>query len=188
MTIQNVLLDLDNTLISAEPCEDFPIKDTNVRNKILRFTFHDMDGYYIVFERPNLQEFLDDLFSNYNVSVWTAASKDYAVYVIDQIVLPESKRDKRKLDYIMFSYHCDMSRKKYHTPKHLNMLYDVFRLPGYDRSNTIIIDDLIDVYKCQPSNCINIKAFNFFESQSDKDTTLKHIPTQIKEKFLSLKN
>ena len=42
------------------------------------------DGHYKVFERPGLQEFLDYLFANFNVSVWTAASKSYALFIIDK--------------------------------------------------------------------------------------------------------
>ena len=39
-----------------------------------KFTFHNMDDYYITFERPYVQEFLTWLFATYNVCVWTARS------------------------------------------------------------------------------------------------------------------
>jgi hypothetical protein len=69
----NVVLDLDQTLVSAEDWNTQDFK--KYKKKAKKFQFHDMDGYYIVFERPNLQSFLDYLFANFNVSVWTAASK-----------------------------------------------------------------------------------------------------------------
>ena len=107
----NVVLDLDQTLISAE---DWDSKDFKKhKNKAKKFEFHDMDGYYIVFERPNLQSFLDYLFANFNVSVWTAASKDYALFIIDKIIL---SKPGRHLDWIFFSY-CDISKKKREVPR-----------------------------------------------------------------------
>ena len=63
----NVILDLDNTLISAEAIEDFPFANSGIREKAIQFKIHDMDGYYIVFERPHLQEFLDFIFEIYSV-------------------------------------------------------------------------------------------------------------------------
>ena len=61
----NVILDLDSTLICAEPIESLPKGDFS------EFKVYNMDDYYKVFERPYLQEFLDFLFANFNVSIWT---------------------------------------------------------------------------------------------------------------------
>ena len=44
----NLLLDLDNTLICAEPYEDLT-KDEK-RKCMKRFNYHDMDGFYLVCE------------------------------------------------------------------------------------------------------------------------------------------
>ena len=59
-----------------------------------KFSYHDMDGYYIVFERPGLQEFLDYLFANYIVSVWTAATKDYAILEDSLITAASTSTEK----------------------------------------------------------------------------------------------
>ena len=56
----NVLLDLDQTVISAEGDDEYDHDKS--KDKAKKFKFHDMDGYYIVFERPGLQPFLDWLF------------------------------------------------------------------------------------------------------------------------------
>ena len=45
-----VILDLDQTLISAESTTKFDFAQNS--EKASRFNFHDMNGYYIVFERP----------------------------------------------------------------------------------------------------------------------------------------
>ena len=76
----NILLDLDQTCISAESLDgdepEFNYQNPKHLKKAQKYRYEDMDGYYMVFERPGLQEFLDFLFKNFNVSIWTAASKD----------------------------------------------------------------------------------------------------------------
>ena len=138
----NIILDLDQTLISAEAEEDYDFNKN--KNKAKLFNFKDMDGYYIVFERPNLQSFLDYVFENFNVSVWTAASKDYALFIIEKIILCD--KPERKLDWIFFSYHCDISKKITKHTKDLSMLWDIYKIDNYEKDNTLIIDDYDEVY------------------------------------------
>jgi len=109
MNKPNVFLDLDQTLISAESIsadnKEFDFKIDG--NKAKKFRYKIMDSCYIVFERPGLQKFLDFLFANFNVSIWTAASKDYALYVIENIII--NKKKSRHINWTFFSYHCDIS-------------------------------------------------------------------------------
>ena len=174
--IQNVILDLDETLIYAVPTKEYDHKKN--RTKAMQFNFHDMDGYYIVFERPHLQEFLDYLFSNFNVSIWTAASKDYALFIIDKIVLPENKPDRR-LDWIFFSYHGDLAKKIKKGSKNLNMLWDVYNLEGYNRNNTLIIDDNYDVRNTQRPLCVRVPEWEFTHKQSSEDVTLPRLKSEL---------
>ena len=177
----NVILDLDNTLISAEALTDFPFKKDGMREKALKFSIHDMDGYYIVFERPGLQEFLDYLFKNYTISIWTAATKDYALFIIKHIIL---KNPNRRLNYIMFSYHCNISKKLFKNSKDLRLLWNIFKLPNFNPENSIIIDDLDEVYETQPNNAIHIKAFEILDKDSENDTELHTtIPSYIEKMF-----
>lgn len=177
----NIVLDLDNTLLSAEAIEDLNFDDPNLNVKVDEMISRDcgiynMDDLYLVFERPHLQDFLDYLFSKYNVSVWTAASKDYALFVIDRILL---KNPNRKLYYFLFSHHCEISQKHKKSPKNLELLWDKFMLPGFSKLNTVIIDDLDLVYKAQPDNCINIKEFNILDTGSEQDDELIKIREQV---------
>ena len=167
----NILLDLDQTLISAETEEDYDFVANREKAKL--FDFHDMDGYYIIFERPGLQKFLNFLFKNFNVSVWTAASKDYALFIIDKIIL--KNKPERKLDWIFFSYHCDLSRKLLKGSKDLSILWDLYKITGYSSENTIIIDDYDEVYNTQKKNCIVALPFEFDESNSEQDTYLEKL-------------
>jgi TFIIF-interacting CTD phosphatase-like protein len=179
----NIILDLDQTLISAEADEDYDFEKN--KEKAKKFDFQDMDGYYIVFERPHLQKFLTHLFKNFNVCIWTAASKDYALFIIDKIILKESNR---KLDYIFFSYHCDKSKKMKKGTKDLSMLSDIYKIPNYNKDNTFIIDDYDEVYKTQPNNCIIAPEFQFTEENSDKDTFLKDLIPLLKKNKINIKS
>jgi len=177
---KNVLLDLDQTLISAEASEEFEFKKNKGKVKIYKDAggMHDMDGYYLVFSRPNLQKFLDYLFANFNVSVWTAASKDYALFIIKDILL--GNRPERKLDYIFFSYHCELSKHYKGGSKDLSMLWGKFKLDGYNTGNTIILDDYInDVHANQPQHCIIAKPFEFVKDDSENDKYLLDLIPQL---------
>lgn len=167
----NIVLDLDQTLISAEPVEEFKPK------KNRDFTKHNMDGYYYVFERPHLQDFLTFLFDRFNVSVWTAATKDYALYIIDNIIL--KRGSNRKLDYVFFSYHCGISEDVKDGTKALSMFWTVYNMPGYNEKNTMIIDDYDEVCKTQPKNCIPVPPFEYNDDKSIKDDFL----LKLKEKL-----
>jgi TFIIF-interacting CTD phosphatase-like protein len=169
-----VLLDLDQTLISAEPSEEYDFKKN--REKAKKFVFHDMDGYYIVFERPGLQSFLSYLFDNFIVSIWTAATKDYALYVIDKIILIDPKR---KIDYVFFDYHCDVSRNVKKGSKNLSMLWDIYKIPGYEETLTFILDDYDEVCSIQPRNCIRILPFQFDTIGSENDTFLSKLVKKL---------
>ena len=172
----NILLDLDQTIISSEAEDEYDFKKN--KDKAKKFTFHDMDGYYIVFERPGLQKFLTYLFKNFNVSIWTAASKDYALYIIEKIILQD--KPNRKLDWVFFSYHCDMSKKKKKSSKNLHMIWDEYKISGYTKDNTVIIDDYDEVFNTQPDNCIIAKPFEFTKDNSENDTYLRDLKKALK--------
>jgi hypothetical protein len=172
----NIIFDLDQTLISAEASEDLDFKKYKDKSKLFRSD--DMDGYYEVYSRPHLQDFLDYSFKNFNVSIWTAASKDYALFIINNIIL--NKQPERKLDFIFFSYHCDISKKKLKYSKELCTLWDIHKLPGYSSKNTIIIDDYkADVHKCQPNLCVIAPPFEFTKEGSEYDTFLKDLIPEL---------
>jgi TFIIF-interacting CTD phosphatase-like protein len=179
----NVLLDLDQTIISSEAEDEYDFKN---KNKAKKFNFHDMEGYYIVFERPGLQKFLDYLFDNFNVSIWTAASKDYSLFIIDKIIL--QGKSNRKLDWVFFSYHCTLSKKKNKFTKDLSIIWDDYKVDGYTKYNTVIIDDYDEVFKTQPNNCIIAKPFEFISDKSEDDNYLDNLIkafTKMKDKMYS---
>lgn len=165
----NIILDLDNTIISAIPLEEYPWGEES-KKKTEKLTVYNMEDYYLVYERPHLQEFLDYIFDNFKVSVWSAASKNYVLFIINNII---KKKPDRKIDFVFFSYHCNLSKKLYNGGlKQLDMLWECLEIPIYNKSNTIIIDDLKRVKKIQPCNCYNIKPFEFTDKDSVEDKEL----------------
>lgn len=178
----NIILDLDQTLISAEPTEEYNFKEATNKQKAKLFVWHNMDGYYIVFERPGLQKFLTYLFDNFNVSIWTAATKDYALFIIDKIIIAGNAN--RKLDYIFFSYHCDISKKFKKNTKNLCVLWDIYKIKKFNKNNTFILDDYDEVQNTQPENCIIAKPFEFKDPNSNTDTFLSYIEDNIREHLL----
>jgi len=174
----NFLLDLDQTLISAEAEDEYD--EAKYHGKAKKLLRHNMKKYYHVFERPGLQNFLTYVFDHFNVSVCTAASKDYALFVIDKIILAGNAN--RRLDYILFSYHCRLSNKVKKTSKDLSMLWDFYMLKGYNATNTVILDDYKDdVYDPQKKNCILAKEFKFTEEGSENDDFLPRLTEKLRD-------
>lgn len=162
--VKNILLDLDQTLIfSEELCKFRPSP------KMKQFNYKQMDNSYITFARPHLQEFLDYIFKNFRVAIWTAASKSYANFIIDNFILI---KPGRKLDFVFYSYHCNLSTSSGNGLKGLNMLWEKFKLNGYNKSNTIIIDDNNEVKSIQEDNCYHIPEFNYNTNGSENDKEL----------------
>lgn len=169
----NIILDLDNTLISAIDCDEAEKMGLDVVSARQRaFTWLNMEDEFKIFARPGLQDFLSWLFANFNVSVWTAASKIYASFIIQNFIL--AGRPERKLDYILFSHHCRESKRTRKYQKSLSMVSDVFPL-GYDITNTYIIDDNKEVFEAQPKMCIRVRPFDVQKSSCEKDNELARV-------------
>jgi hypothetical protein len=171
----NIILDLDQTLISAESFDEYDEEKNKDKAKL--FSHEKMENYYIVFERPGLQPFLDYIFKHFNVSIWTAASKDYALFIIEKIII--KGKSNRKLDWIFFSHHCKLSDSLTGETKSLRLLWDVYKLNGYEKHNTIILDDYDKIHDVQKGNCILAKPFEFTHEDSDKDTFLKELTDKL---------
>ena len=173
---EHLILDLDKTLIHSISNNEMKSLSESEIASLSKFKTHNMDDYYTVVERTGLQPFLDYIFNRFNVSIWTAASKDYALFVIENII---NIKPDRKLEWIMFSYHCDVSKKENNGIKDLNMLWDTFKLDEFSSENTIIIDDHPDVYNIQKQKCISIPAFDIENPTFTNDRVLSHLIKQF---------
>jgi TFIIF-interacting CTD phosphatase-like protein len=178
----NVILDLDNTIINAIEMS----QKINVPSQT-NLEYRDMVPLFRVYARPHLQEFLDFLFDNFNVSVFTAADKDYALFIIENFIY--ANRPDRKLKVFFYRYHVDKSHKEYGGVKDLRILWDMFKVDGFYPCNTIIIDDLDMVAKTNPYNVLPVKAFYvindededkpFYNQDASKDDTLIQVQYKL---------
>ena len=162
----NVILDLDNTIIVALEEQERDLLSMRFQGQ---FEYHDILSYGMrIFARPGLQPFLDYLFANFNVSVYTAAEQEYALFIINHFLLMEGHKGHRKVHYMFWRYHVDMGMKRYNGMKDLRLLFNVFNVPNFYPCNTVIIDDLIDVYEANPDNTIPIDAFKIVSSSTNQ--------------------
>lgn len=168
----NIILDLDQTLIYSEFTKDF-----KTSAKTSKFVHKKLDKDYITFERPNLQYFLDYIFKNYNVAIWTAANKSYAVAIVNKFILI---KPGRKLDFVFYSDHCTLSQKQGRGLKGLSMLWEYFHIPKYTEENTVIIDDNTEVNRIQKKNCYHIPPFDYNKRGSENDNELLRLLEQLK--------
>jgi TFIIF-interacting CTD phosphatase-like protein len=185
-TRMNVLLDLDNTLINTLEEDERMSIPLAFQDK---FDHKDMLPFGMrIYARPGLQEFLDYLFENFNVSVFTAAEQEYALFIIKNFLLT---KPNRKVQYIFFRYHVDMTLQRYDGTKDLRLLFNIFRLPNFYPCNTVIIDDLDDVHKANPHHAIAIASFDVtrdnkinYESVNDNDLSrVQSILETLRAKF-----
>ena len=177
----NVILDLDNTLVCAvekvhyDVASDPRFKAFNENLKYRDTTFvYTNDGSdvvhkeeYRIYARPHLDEFLDYLFENFNVSVFTNAEKDYAMYIVNNFIKgsfeseeKDKENKKRRLDFVFYRYHTMRGNEKFGGIKNLRLIWETYKMYYFFPANTIIVDDLYDVYKTNPLNTIPIKHWN----------------------------
>lgn len=176
----NIFLDLDNTLISSIKYNTLNDTYRNLKCKSHIFNFE-----YIIYERPYVQKLLTFLFKYFNVHVWSAASKDYVLFIVDKVIL--ENYPNRKINLVLYSDHCKISMITFNnkTPKDLRLLWDKINNKVFNKNNTFIIDDLKDVNDAQPNNCINVRAFDLEKYPAhDNDIVLQTLVSDFQKLFL----
>ena len=173
--MNNLLLDLDETLISSY--------ETPSTSKPADYVFHDGVVTWYIYKRPHLDEFLDYVFANFNVCIWTASEQDYCLGIVKNVII--GNHTERVLDYILFRYHCDVSESLYkNNNKSLRVLWDDFKIKGMSIDNCILVDDRVDLKTVQPDcNVINVPRFYMNSYNAAKDTVLLDLIEQLKLLF-----
>jgi hypothetical protein len=182
MNKPNIILDLDNTIISSLTPSEFKKYKHNCAG--MRYT--KMKKYFNIFHRPYLQEFLDFIFEHFNVCVWTAGTKDYCLFIVKNIILnhqpyengePSNTNIKRNLKLILHAENCDQSEFMYQTPSPKDLRY-IYQFPEFSSKDTFIVDDLDQVRQVNPNNVLPAKYFDAKNSNCVKDKYLLNaIPT-----------
>ena len=122
-----LVLDLDGTLIHAglSPAPAARGRDADFR--ALR---------YHVYRRPDVLEFLDIAFARFDVAVWTASTRPYAVAVLAQLAPVE------RFAFIWTRDDCEIIRE--HRTGRFDLAKNIERVRtlGYDPRDVIVVDDL----------------------------------------------
>ena len=152
-----IVLDLDNTCICS-----VELNQLHTVPHPESFRHVDIEGLYRVYERPGLQEFLDVIFKEYEVAVWTAAGYDYACFIIEHFIT--MNRKERVLQFVLWDQHCDYSEKNGSQTKDLSLLTPLY-------NHFILLDDNQDVLK-QP-NVLDSKDFDVSHKKAKDDCFFK---------------
>lgn len=196
---KKIILDLDHTLICTCPIDIVnSIIDNADTIPLKKHLYEDC----FIFERPYLHEFLDFLFENFDVSVFTASSEDYASFVLQNIIIGNKKT--RKIDFFMSGIDADICYSKYKKHKCLDyvteMASKVSESKGleYSLDNMLIIDDNLFVIDSNKDNSIAAPEFDVMfvkninrvgqyyvlNRSCFEDTFLKDVINNLKSKML----
>lgn len=179
-----IIFDLDETCVhSLEPDEydETKIKTAlekyekeNANDEILYKMYEEEDlknkkakPIFYVVKRKGIKKFIEALSTKYRICVWTAATRDYAIFIMDKIfpVLPE---------WFFWSYHCKISSKKSNdNTKNLKLLKKWGVVKSMDEV-VCILDDNKKVYTNNKTKCVLVDEFVLpFHENSDTDFLLK---------------
>jgi len=187
----SVVLDLDGTLVhTLEHSEAYEIERTHgpdyMSHLIKNFQKLTLDDENVIFLRPHLDTFLDHLFENYNVSVWSAGTPDYVHFIARHIILT---KPSRKLEFVFTRDECvrsiDMGSSG---EKNLRLVWDAFRHQSrlnyecnklFHPENTYLIDNTPSVAVDHVNNFIEIPTFDVRHPHAHHDTEFFNIMEQL---------
>lgn len=150
-----LLLDLDETLVHCEFKNNIKMLNHKKHKKrhskldIKTFSYCDENyRYYVDCNfRPNLKDFLEEVSKYYDIGIFTAACKNYANMILDEID-PENK-------YFMFRLYrhaCIPIQDKLY-------IKDLRIIKNIDLSKTVLMDNSLYSFINQPSNGMLVNSF-----------------------------
>lgn len=167
-----IVLDLDETLVSSHETKgkpDLPEVDNSGDGHLCNNNTFYYENYRI-HKRPHLKEFISFCCENFDrVVVWTAAEKDYANCIVDNVFCPQCcaegkmKRPSRVMTRsACITKYCP-STGKYRSIKDLKKLWRTSesRKLGINRHSTVVVDDTRETYSRNYGNAIPIRGFYF---------------------------
>ena len=168
-----IILDLDSTLVHS--LDDKERK--RFKGDLTKYSSTDTEEFLVI-HRPNVQLFLDFLFDNFKVGVWSAGDKEYVHMVVKHVI---SCKPKRKLQFILSFDECTQSQDYYGNLKDLRLLWHKLGHKYCNINNTLIIDDYNKVVAHQKCNAIHVAKFNVLkDTNSHEDKELKSVIKHLK--------
>lgn len=137
-----VILDIDETLVySTEQPLGIPADDRV--------------GRYFTYYRPAVNTFLDYLFENHRVAVWTASGRAYATPLLSRLL----GENLGRLEFFWTGERCTLVRDfEQHERVVVKRLRKVWR-KGFDRERTVIIDNTPSTYRRNYGNAVPVPDF-----------------------------
>ncbi len=186
----NVILDIDETFVYfiADKYRSYSWDILPEKEKAKYTTLEANKGIYIV--RPHIEEFMDFLFKNCTVSIWTWSDANYARFVADTFVL--AGHPERKMRLLLSEAHAEESGEIHGNSKDLNWIWYDQDESCFAECNTVLIDDLPSnsVHTSNSKNSITIAPFALFGEVKDrsdpyldvsKDTSLLDVIALLKK-------
>lgn len=162
MTKALLILDVDETLIYA------------TKSKLARAEHCQVYDYF-VYERPNLEMFLEQIKLDFNLAIWSSASDEYVIEIVKNTILANYKfefiwgrskatyrRNKERDEQRIYGSHSS----HYHYVKSLKKVKKL----GFKIERMLIVDDSPHKSKLNYGNAIYPKAF---EGDFDDDELIK---------------
>jgi hypothetical protein len=179
---RNVILDLDETCISAVNYKDLPSSEETRKDLFeafsstkISFVNKNHTFKYQVFERPDLQKFLTWLFRFFNVGVLTYGRDPYAIEIVKNIIL-KNHPERHLVFYLSYNYedhknaykHSETKELTYPGRKNLRYLFERIRPFNFYPCNTILMDDQEDIRDVNFHNCISVPKFEVLQRKNDE--------------------
>ncbi len=137
----------------------------------------DIDGTIIadtlpIIFRPYVSKLLKYCFDNFEVGIWTAATEEHAIIVIDALL---TKEQRARLKFVLHRNHCLQSG--YDCIKNLEYVFDTTTkmCNGWHQDNVLIIDDTPATARLNMSNAIIVKSY-----KGGYDNELKRLKHHLK--------
>lgn len=145
-------------------------------NGVLAFRKKRTKGYK---PRPNLGTFLDYLFANHHVMIWSSGMPENVERIMGHMLSYERQqklvaiwsRDKLRLPAHLFS-------EKVQVYKQLSWIWEDPTLQlnaplgGWSQRDTVLVDDSIDKAAAEPHNLIEVDEFTNSAAQKENSTLL----------------
>ena len=168
MSIREIMLDLDNAIVHSMTRKEY---DSYIANNWR--SGHPSParvGHFRVFERPNLDLFLSELFRDYDVSVWSMGTKEYVDDIVDHVFARRGLKPKR----VLTRGDCNRSTRTRKQPKAV-------------AAGSVLIDDrFANVYN-QRDRALLIPSFDMDDYVIDGDHTLPHVLKTLSRRRLQSK-
>lgn len=155
-----IVLDLDETLVHTTP---------TVHTHLERIgTYRVFASVDIIYKRPHLDKFLQFAFDQFQVGIWTAASEDYAKYILSKILKESqvplfvfsSNRCTQRINYENITTR-DSSADAVVMIKRLSKVRRTYKIA---RDDILVVDDKKHTFRENTGNGIQVIAF---EGQKD---------------------